>query len=242
MRRFSVLAAVLLATAFSLAACDGDASEQGTVSAGSTPAGSPKPAGSPTPASPGPDAATPSSMASPTQPALPQRPPPRRGEPSSTCREGWVTPPEGSADATDPLGIIRRSTGVEAPFEVVEMRLFVGPESPPSEGDGAKGYLQDIRRWYIKLYAPDDLSFQGRFLVEQRVFGRGLAAVAPYDTKGFRSPDWRGFQYDSADSEPRTVSGLPGTWTGDEYDFVTGGEGLDIPGLPSAVAGCLDGT
>jgi len=237
MRRFSVLAAVLLAAAFPLAACDGDASVEGAVSAGSTPARSVSPEPSPRP-----DAATPSSVASPTQPAVPQRPPPRRGEPSPTCREGWVTPPEGSADATDPLGIIRRSTGQDAPFEVVEMRMFVGPESPPSEGDGAKGYLQDIRRWYIKLYAPDDLAFQGRFLVEQRVFGRGLAAVAPFDTRGFRSPDWRGFQYDSTDSGPRTVPGLPGTWTGDEYDFVTGGEGLDLPGLPSAVVGCLDGT
>jgi hypothetical protein len=237
MRRFSVLAAaLLLAAVCSMAACDGDASVEGAVSAGSTPARS----APPTP-SPGADAATPSSLASPTPPALPQRPPPRRGAPSPTCVQGWVTPPAGSADATDPLGIIGRSTGQDPPYEVVEMRLFVGPESPPSEGEGAKGYLQDIRRWYVKLYAPEDLAFQGRFLVEQRMFGRGLAAVAPYDTEGFRSPDWRGFQYDSTDSEPRTVPGLPGTWTGDEYDFVTGGEGLDLPGLPAAVVGCLDG-
>lgn len=239
MRRFSVLALSLVAAAFSLAACDGDGSVEGAASAGSTPSSS-TPSRS---ASSSPDGVTPSgSLPSPTQPAVPQRPPPRRGAASPTCVNGWTSPPEGSPDATDPLGIIRRSTGVEDPFEIVEIRLFVGPESPPSEGDGAKGYLQGIRRWYIKLYAPGDLAFQGRFLVEQRVFGRGLAAVAPYDTKGFRSPDWRGFQYDSSDSEPRTVPGLPGTWTGVEYDFVAGGAGLDIPGLPSAVAGCLDGT
>ncbi len=181
-------------------------------------------------------------MASPTQPALPQRPPPRRGAALPDLHEGWMTPPEGSADATDPLGIIRRTTGVEAPFEVVDMRLFVGPESPPSEGDGAKGYLQDIRRWYIKLFAPDDLAFQGRFLVEQRGVRPRPRRRRPLRHEGFRSPDWRGFQYDSTDSEPRTVPGLPGTWTGDEYDFVTGGEGLDLPGLPAEVAGCLDGT
>ena len=233
MRRSSVLALVLLVAAFSLAACDDDASVEEAVSAGSTPSRS---------RSPGPESATPSSLPSPTQPALPDRPPPRRGAPGATCVNGWRTPPEGSPDATDPLGIIRRSTGATAPFEVVEMRLFVGPESPPSEGATGKGYLQDIRRWYIKLYAPEDLAFQGRFLVEQRVFGRGLAAVAPYDTRGFRSPDWRGFQYDSADTEPRAVPGLPGAWTGVEYDFVRGGGGLDIPGLPSEVAGCLDAT
>nr|MDP9327776.1 hypothetical protein [Actinomycetota bacterium] len=181
-----------------------------------------------------------SPVPSPTPPALPDKPLPRHGAPSATCVNGWRTPPEGSPDATDPLGIIRRTTGEEAPFKVVDMRLFVGPESPPSVGEGAKGYLQGIRRWYIRLYAPDDLTFQGRFIVEQRRFGRGLAAVAPYDTSGFRSPDWRGFQYDVTDTDPRVVPGLPGTWTGVEYDFVQGGEGLDLPGLPAAVVGCLE--
>jgi hypothetical protein len=122
------------------------------------------------------------------------------------------------------------------------MRMFVGPESPPSVGEGAKGYLQDIRRWYIKLYAPQDLGFQGRFIVEQRVFGRGLSAVAPYDTRGFRSPAWHGFQWESAQRRAVRYPGLPGTWSGTDYDFVTGGEGLNLPGLPVAVAGCLDGT
>ena len=232
MRRFSPLAFVLLAAASSLVACDDDGSVERERSAGSTPSRS---------ASPGPGPVA-SPLPSPTQPVLPDRPPPRRGPASPTCIEGWRRPPEGSPDATDPIGIIRRTTGQEAPLEVVDMRLFVGPESPPSEGDGAKGYLQDIRRWYIKVYAPDDLAFQGRFLVEQRRFGRGLAAVAPFDSTGFRSPDWRGFQYDSTDAEPRVVPGLPGTWTGVEYDFVLGGAGLDLPGLPAEVAGCLDTT
>jgi len=181
-------------------------------------------------------------LPTPTQPALPHKPPKTLGAPSPTCVQGWTTPPPGSPDATDPLGIIRRTTGESSPFEVVDMRMFVGPESPPSVGETAKGYLQNIRRWYVKLYAPDDLAFQGRFIVEQRVFGRGLAAVAPYDTRGFRSPDWRAFQFDSSDTEPRVVPGLPGAWTGVEYDFVKGGEGLDLPGLPAAVVGCLQAT
>ena len=143
---------------------------------------------------------------------------------------------------TDPLGVIRRTAPVAGDFEVVDMRMFVGPESPPSVGDEAKGYLQDIRRWYIKLFVPSDLSYQGRFIVEQRVFGRGVAAVAPYDTEGYSSPDWSGFQYDSAKRLPKPYPGLPGRWSGIRYDFVRGGAGLSIPGLPDEVTGCLDGT
>jgi hypothetical protein len=226
MRTFPVLPIVMLAA---IAAGSCDAGTGGT-SAAATPSRS---------ASAIPSAPSDPATASPTAPATPGTPPPRHGPPSATCVNGWRTPAEGSPDATDPLGIIRRTTGETAPFEVVDMRVFVGPESPPSEGASAKGYLQDIRRWYIKLYVPDDLAFQGRFIVEQRRFGRGLAAVAPYDTTGFRSPDWRGFQYDSTDVAPRAIPGLPGTWTGVEYDFVKGGEGLDLPGLPAAVVGCL---
>jgi hypothetical protein len=59
------------------------------------------------------------------------------------------------------------------------MRYFEGPESPPAPD---KGYLLVVERWYVKLYAERDLSFQGRFLVESRRFGRGTVAVAPYDT------------------------------------------------------------
>jgi hypothetical protein len=103
-----------------------------------------------------------------------------------------------------------------------------------------------VERWYIKLFARNDLSFQGRFLVEARRFGRGLAAVAAYDTSGFRSPDWIGFQYESGDPERRAYPGLPGLWAGTPYDFVVGdaldSEGLTIPGLPEDLVGCLAGT
>ena len=243
MQRHFLLPIAMLA-ALAAVSCDASTS---TTSASSTPSRSTSTASTATAAAsttsnaPSP-VTTASTLPTPTQPALPQKPPKTQGSPSDTCVNGWTTPPEGSPDATDPLGIIRRTTGEQAAFEVVDMRLFVGPESPPSEPPDGKAYLQNIRRWYVKLYAPDDLAFQGRFIVEQRVFGRGLAAVAPYDTKGFHSPDWRGFQYDSADMQPRLVSGLPGTWTGVDYDFVKGGEGLDLPGLPAAVVGCLRST
>jgi hypothetical protein len=117
------------------------------------------------------------------------------------------------------------------------MRYFQGPESPPAPD---KGYLLVVQRWYVKVYAERDLSFQGRFLVESRRFGRGVSAVAPYDTAGFRSPDWIGFQFESADQVPRYYEGLPGTWPGTAYDFVQGGAGLRFSGLPDDVVGCLD--
>jgi hypothetical protein len=178
---------------------------------------------------------SPDADASPTPPALPDEPPPGRGEAAVGCVNGWVRPAEDSPRFRQPLGIIRRTTGVEGPLEVVDLRYFEGPESPPSD----QGYLLVVQRWYVKLYAVDDLSFQGRFLVEARRFGRGLAAVAPYDTTGFTSPDWIGFQYESEDLEPKAYAGLPGHWTGMPYDFVAGGAGLTIPGLPEEVAGCL---
>jgi hypothetical protein len=181
---------------------------------------------------------SPSAAVSVTPPALPEEPPPTRGPATLDCVNGWTTPPEGSPRYRQPLGIIRRTTGVQGPLVVVDMRYFEGPESPPSD----KGYLLVVQRWYVKLYAERDPAFQGRFLVEARRFGRGVAAVAPYDTHGFRSPDWIGFQYDSADPEPKAYPGLPGTWSGIPYDFVRGGAGLEIPGLPKQVVGCLAGT
>jgi hypothetical protein len=190
-------------------------------------------------------ALTPSASAvavSPTPPAVPAKQPATKGPATPSCVGGWVTPPRTTPMFTDPLGIIRRTSPVDGDLVVVDLRMFVGPESPPSVGEGAKGYLQDIRRWYVKLYAADDLSYQGRFLVEQRVFGRGVAAVAPYDTGGFRSPDWTGFQYDSAAPAPLAYAGLPGEWSGQPYDFVKGGDGLTNPGLPDKVLGCLKGT
>lgn len=212
------------------AACTGG--EEPSDPFASTPAPSTPPSASPSPS------VTASPQVSPTPPAIPDPPPPTSGPATATCVNGWVTPDAGTPAFTDPLGLIRRATGVEGTFHVVDMRSFTGPESPPSE----QGYLLEVERWYVKLFVEEDLAFQGRFLVEVRRFGRGLVAVAPYDTRGFRSPDWRGFQFDSGHTRRRPVPGLPGTWSGIEYDFVEGGEGLTIPGLPDEVRGCLDGT
>jgi hypothetical protein len=174
----------------------------------------------------------------PTPPATPATHPATAGASTTTCKGGWVTPAKGSSLWTFPLDVIDRATRHAGQFDVVDMRTFVGQESPPTD----KNYLMDIRRWYVKLYDPKDLSFQGRFLVEDRRFGRGLAAVAPYDTNDFTSPAWVGFQYDSADPKAYAYAGLPGTWSGVAYDFVKGGAGLTFPGLPSDLVGCLHGT
>ena len=181
--------------------------------------------------------ATAEPSASPTPPATPSDPPATSGPEATDCVNGWVTPPEGTAERTTPIGVIRRTARFSGDYVIVDMRMFVGPESPPSD----KGYLSDIRRWYVKLYATDDPTYQGRFLVEQRRFGRGVAAVAAYDTEGFSSPDWIGFQWEGG-AEPARYEGLPGAWVGIPYDFVGGGEGLTIPGLPDEVRGCLEGT
>ncbi|HET9722712.1 MAG TPA: hypothetical protein VFR44_02580 [Actinomycetota bacterium] len=229
-RRFRPLALlVALALGAALVACDGGGD-----------GGSPSTSTPPPPLTPaGSSSVTPSV----TPPALPDRPPPRRGEASPECVNGWVAPKEGSPAYLQPLGIVRRTTEVRGPLTVVDMRYFQGPESPPSD----KGYLLVVERWYIKLFAEREPAFQGRFLIEARRFGRGLVAVAAYDTEGFSSPDWVAFQYDSADTDTRSYPGLPGQWSGVPYDFVRGGGGPEtpgpgIPGLPDEVVGCLDGT
>jgi hypothetical protein len=174
---------------------------------------------------------------SPTPPAVPERPPATSGASSDGCVDGWRTPEAGTRRATFPIQAIRRAVGIPGDPVVVDMRYFTGPESPPSE----KGYILTIERWYVKVFAEQDHTFQGRFLVEAREFGAGVSAVAPYDTRGFRSPDWSGFQWTEADPEPRAYPGLPGEWSGIRYDFVQGGAGLTVRGLPAAVVGCMDG-
>ncbi len=214
-KRMTVVALLLLV------ACDGGPEEI-----------FPTPSRSPSP-SPFPSTVT---LPSPTPPAIPQPPPPTSGDPSATCVEGWTTPPAGSGLAQEPLRILRRTVKLPGQPVVVDMRHFSGPESPPSE----KGYILTVERWYVKLYTEADLRFQGRFLIESRQFGDGVSAVAAYDTKGYRSPDWSGFQWNEAEPRPRAYAGLPGKWSGIRYDFVRGGAGLDIPGLPAEVEGCLD--
>ena len=159
------------------------------------------------------------------------------------CVEGWREP-ETAEERELPFHVIRRTMQVEGEFHVEEMRYFEGPESPPSD----KGYLLRVDRWYVKGWLESDPSFRGRWLIEERTFGSGIAAVAPYDSRGFEAPDWVGFQYELGDDERRAYADLPGEWSGRPYDYVTG-EDLEtgervfrFTGLPSEVIGCLQGT
>jgi hypothetical protein len=218
--------ALLVVVAVTLVACDGTDGADGADPLSHTP---------PPPVSP--------TVVGPTTSPVPPPPtplaaPPTAGPAATTCVDGWATPSRNSQPYLQPLGIIRRTTGIQGPLVVVDMRHFTGPESPPSE----QGYIADVERWYVKLYAKDDPAFQGRFLVEARRFGRGVSAVASNRSHGWRSPNWIGCQWNSADTTPKAYPGLPGAWEGIPYDFVKGGGGLTIPGLPRDEAGCLNGT
>src|SRR5262249_26893014 len=91
---------------------------------------------------------TPPAGAPTPHPAVPATPPPPSGARADPCVGGWFTPTEGSSLWTFPLDVIRRAARISGPLRVVDMRTFVGPESPPTD----KNYLKDIRRWYVKLY------------------------------------------------------------------------------------------
>lgn len=169
--------------------------------------------------------------------AGPTSPPATVGFPAADCEDGWISPDPGTSLFRAPLRLIRGILGIEGRFTVDEMRYFTGPESPPS----IQGYLLLVERWYVKGKLASDPSIRGRFLVEERKFGSGVSAVAPYGTEGFRSPDWVGFQWEEGGT-PGIYEGLPGTWQGRPYDFVTGGETFDFPGLPEVVVGCMAGT
>ena len=162
------------------------------------------------------------------------------GEVTDGCVEGWSVPEPDSPLERTPLRVIRRTMRFDGELVPEEIRFFEGPESPPS----GQGYLEMVERWYVRGSLEGDASFRGRWIVERRLFGAGVAAVAPYETQGYASPDWTGFQYTSHDLERREYDGLPGDWVGEPYDFVTGSEELDIRvrGLPDEVIGCLAGT
>ncbi len=146
--------------------------------------------------------------------------------PAPSCAGGWSTPEPGTALRQVPFDAIRRVMGVSGRFQVHDYRYFKEP-------DGGR------RWWYVKAVMLDDPSFRARWLVGQDTDGLpGVAAVAQYDTSGFRSPDWLAF-----DGREPVIAypGLPGTWAGSPRNFVTGG-GLGSEGLRAEARGCLEGT
>lgn len=158
------------------------------------------------------------------------------GEPGPGCVNGWITPAPGTALRAKALDILRSGMGVTGELRVVDMRYFTGPEVPWIVAPRPPL----VEWWYVKAQLVDDPAFQGRWLIAKRSAAvEGIAAVARFDTTGYRSPDWRGFIGDS--DAPRAIEGLPGTWVGIEFDFTTGEDG-ETPGLPDENLRCLDGT
>ena len=134
------------------------------------------------------------------------------------------------------MEILRGAMGVEGPLHVHDFRYFTGPDAPWI----IEPRREVVHRWYIKARDEDDRAFRGRWLIEKRTETiLGIAAVAPYNTRGYRSPHWTGF---FGEGPPREYDGLPGEWSGIPYDFVTGEGDTGQPGLPREVVSCLDGT
>jgi hypothetical protein len=151
---------------------------------------------------------------------------PPAASPAPSCAGGWSTPEPGTALRQVPFDTIRRAMGVSGRFQAYDIRYF-------KESDGGRQW------WYVKAVMTDDQSFRARWLVEQDTDGLpGVAAVAPYGTSGFRSPDWLAFD----GREPViTYPGLPGTWAGSPHNFVAD-DGQGSEGLRAEARGCLEGT
>lgn len=126
-------------------------------------------------------------------------------------------------------------TGGEGPWQIYELRYFIGPDV-----SWAETRYDIVARWYLRAEHADDGTFRGRWLIEKRAeLVKGVVAVAPFESSGFQAPDWTGFV---GDGQPTTYLGLPGQWSGTPYDFVTGAGYSGQPGLPDEVIGCLGAT
>jgi len=100
-----------------------------------------------------------------------------------------MSPLPGSALRKEPLDLIRQQQSVAGLFVVDEMRYFESPELP-----WIVTHAKTVKTWYVKAYLQSDPSFRGRWLVQRRSGAvAGVAAIASYSSRGFRSPDWSSF-------------------------------------------------
>jgi len=149
--------------------------------------------------------------------------------PRPDCVHGWTVPPFGSELRKRPLDLMRTIQGFTGQFEVPDIRYFVGPDN----ANKAEPRFPNVERWYAKVIYIDDHSFRVRFLAGRSPIGQGIIAVAPFDSVGFHSPDWAGFDGEGGASP---FPNLPGLWPGQPYDYVAAHE------MPDACRGCLDGS
>ena len=155
------------------------------------------------------------------------------GAPGAGCANGWITPAAGSREHAQALAILDEAMDTDGGWEILELRYFVGP-------DPLADVPAEARYWYLRAALADDPLFRGRWLLVARdEVDRAVAAVAPFDSSGFHSPDWTAF---IGDGPPTTYLGLPGEWSGTPYDFVTGVDGTERPGLSAEVVDCLGDT
>ena len=166
-----------------------------------------------------------------TPPAVPET----SRAPTADCVNGWTTPVAPAAEYDDALQILGSQLGVDEPWQLDALRYFTGPDTPWNQVPA-----DVVERWYVRGALSTDANFRGRFLIERRSdLNARVVAVAPYESSGFQSPDWTGFIGDRA---AQTYLGLPGTWSGTPYDFVSGGGYSGDPGLPDEVIGCVSDT
>ena len=79
---------------------------------------------------------------------------------------------------------------VTGDFQVIDMRHFTSPEVPWILAPRPPV----VEWWYVKAQLVGDPTFEARWLIAKRSpVVRGITAVAPFDTTGYQSPDWRGF-------------------------------------------------
>ena len=182
-------------------------------SSGATTANPPPSSSSPTPS------ISPSSTPAPAPSVTALVGVPKKGVESPTCVNGW-TEPGGPTDDffKQAVAALQQSQGGTG-YVVKSVRYFAGPLA--SGGIGAI--------YYLNVAGP---TFTGRVLL---VSGGGAAqaAVAPSGTTGWKAGQWKGFRGQAA---PAAFAGVPGKWSGPEYDPVTGGL------LSASVAGCMTGT
>jgi hypothetical protein len=145
------------------------------------------------------------------------------GARSPTCVNGWSTPERGSPLRGAALDMMRVRRGER--FLIEEMRYFVGPEDAEVLG------VRDVERWYVKASTDSEPRRRQRWLIRRAEVGRGVDAIAPFDSTGYGPGTWR--RPDASDESFADPFERPcqGTQPGDK-----------CMGLPREVLGCLAGT
>jgi hypothetical protein len=153
-----------------------------------------------------------------------KEPPRSFGAPSPSCINGWTTPPRGSPLRKAALDMMR--TADRERFVVTEMRYFVGPED--AEVISTRG---EVERWYVEAYTTGSPQRRHRWLVRRAPVGRGVDAIAAYDSTGFGPNTWT--RVDAPDESLADPFQHPCQEATPEEKCM---------GLPREVLGCLDGT